>query len=46
MPMNNRLLRPIARAVSAAAAYFRLLTIGGNNITTLSGDKLRSLQDA
>lgn len=45
MPMNPRLLRPIDRFVAAALAYI-LKTISGDTLTTLSGDSLRSIQDA
>jgi hypothetical protein len=45
MAMNHRLLRPIASRVSAALAYI-LATISGENLTDLTGDPLRSIQDA
>lgn len=46
MPMNPRLLRPIASRIMAAVNYLLLRTVGGSNITTISGDRLRSIQDA
>jgi hypothetical protein len=45
MSMNPRLLRPIARLVAAAAAFL-LRTISGDTITDLTGDPLRTIQDA
>lgn len=44
MSMNNRLLRPIARIVSGVVQL--LLTISGEEITDLTGDTLRTIQNA
>jgi hypothetical protein len=41
MPMNPRLLRPLARIVAAL-----LTTISGQSLTTQSGQPLRTIQDA
>lgn len=45
MPMNNRLLRPISRIVASVGAFV-LRTIAGAIITTISGEPIRTIQDA
>lgn len=46
MPMSHRLLRAVAKRVQAVLVYGLLKTISNNNITTLSGDRIRSISNA
>lgn len=44
MPMSHRLLRPIATAVSVLS--YLLDALNGDNLVTISGDYMRTIQDA
>lgn len=42
MPMNPRTMRPKRSASPVPAATYRILTEGGNTLTTQASDKLRT----